>query len=156
LAVLGLSLCLVLSAFAADKEALPTGTYRLAYLATPGGESTQALIKVETKDGKITGSLAAKPPRYDDLMLNKFTVEGSKVHAVVKLFGNEYAFDGLISAKDGKTVLGTYAVGGRVYPARLTATDLTEVTAKDAFTPLKIEQVQKIQQLESKVTQLRF
>src|SRR5262245_9643373 len=57
---------------------LPDGNYRLAMISNPSMESTMALIKVETKDGKQTGTVLAAPPR-SSVTVKSFTSNSKEV-----------------------------------------------------------------------------
>jgi hypothetical protein len=106
---------------------IPDGNYSLALISSPTAESTMALIKVETKDGKQTASILAVPPR-SNVALKEFKSTGKEV--VISL-SNGLTFTSASAGKD-KSILGSFAFDTTFYRAKLSPTDKEEITANEA------------------------
>lgn len=131
---------------------LPDGNYRLALITNPASEQTMALIKVETKDGKQTGSLLAAPPR-SQVSLKDFNSNGKEV---VVTLSNGLTFTSA-SAGPEKSILGTFANDSFSYRGKLAPTDKTELAANDAVVRVTVPQAfTQAQTLNNKPLMLRF
>ncbi len=129
------------------------GTWALSYLVPRAGtELTLALVTVETKDGKATGTLLSGSPRYKSLTLKSFTTRGHTVQAVIGLPGTDMRFEGAFSGKDRKKALGTLASNSATYPATLALTDETELTKTNVSRPLDVPPLRKLVQLRNQAT----
>jgi hypothetical protein len=128
--VLGLTLC---GAARAEGPTIPEGNWKLSFTANPGLEVTYFLIKVEKKDGKLTGSIAATPPGFPAFTLDRFSADGGKVSVALK-GAAQIDFDGRTVSKDGNQVLGTLTLDGNLNRGRMVHTDLKELARTDVMT----------------------
>ncbi|QEL13408.1 Omp28-related outer membrane protein [Limnoglobus roseus] len=102
---------------------------------TPTAESALAIVKAETKDGKLTGSVVFAPPRGQaanapKLEVRDLAVKGKDVSFATRQGAVEYAFTGTLAA-DGKEVLGSYGPDARPQRAKLTPTDKDTLTREE-------------------------
>ncbi|MBL8822823.1 MAG: hypothetical protein JNJ77_09570 [Planctomycetia bacterium] len=100
---------------------IPDGNYRLALIGSPSAETTQALLKVETKDGTQTASVLAVPPR-STVKLTSYKANGQEI---VLTLSNGMTFTSH-SAGSEKSILGSMATDTIAYRAKLAPTDQTE------------------------------
>ncbi|HQR09343.1 MAG TPA: hypothetical protein PLN21_21155 [Gemmatales bacterium] len=131
---------------------IPDGNYRLALITNPSSEQTMALIKIETKDGKQTGTLLAAPPR-SQMALKEFKSNGKEV--VIGL-SNGLTFTSANAGAD-KSVLGSFVADSFAYRGKLTPTDKEELAANDMMVRVTVPQAfSQAMTLSNKPMQLRF
>ncbi len=151
-APLGLVLALAAPAPAAD--AVADGHYKLSYVLGTS-EATNFLIKVESRDGKLTGSVAAASnPRFNGTTVESIKADGKVLRVALKSPAGQQSFEGVLPAK-GKVIPGSFGNDRFLYPAKLTATEATELTPADASVRLNVPPLQQAQQLIMRPAQLR-
>jgi protein-disulfide isomerase len=150
-----LALATLWSLLALPVQAGETSTHwKLSYLnGATGNETTGWLLKVDTKDGKSTATLAA--PNGQGVKLTSFELQGDKVRVVLSL-GVDVTFTGQRSAKDDKKFLGTIGDGNVLFPSTLELTDATTLDPKNSTRNLGVEPLNKITQLTTAVAKLNF
>jgi hypothetical protein len=120
----------------------------VSYIPTPAAEITNWIVKLETKDGKTTGSLVFGNPRMMDATLEKATVEKDHVRLAFKVSGNEHVYEGRVSAKEKDRIRGTYDDDRRVYIAHLVRTDVEKLEQAEMITrrslPAPMQQVTEL------------
>jgi hypothetical protein len=148
---LGLALCG--PAAAEGPTAIPDGNWKLTF-SQGGNDSTFYIVKTETKEGRVTGTLAATAPNFPPSLLDNVSVTNGQVTVTVKGPAT-FAFAGRADAKDAKTVLGTMEINGTLYRARMTHTDQTELAQADVTSrPEAPEPMRQAEQLTVRVRQL--
>src|SRR5258706_8787759 len=109
----GLSLCL--AAFvaccsishAAEKPALEPGNYIVYFAFNPDSpEQAFALIKVDKQGDKLVAALLQSPPMLES-KLKDITVNGRDVLIAFDMDGRTLTFEGLVTAKNNKSALGS-------------------------------------------------
>jgi hypothetical protein len=110
----GLVLLAGLPAYAADGGI--EGNYRLIYFSGPN-EVPLAVLKVEQKDGKLSGTVVAGG-QIGARSIKKVSLDG-KVLNIDVVGGNPSNFEGLV---DGDTILGSFQIGSNMLPAKLVKT----------------------------------
>jgi hypothetical protein len=139
LAVLGLALALPALSRADD---ILSGTWKLTtVLPASNAETTNWLLKLETKDGKTTGTLLSANPQYKGPELVSFATRGDTVKAVVKYGAVELTFEGKVS-KDGKKITGTMGNAQVTNLAYMEPSDLAKIEAKEVVRKLNPEDFQ--------------
>src|SRR5262245_19478709 len=94
LTLLGLVLTLPATARADD---LAPDTWRLTYLTNAGtSEVTPSLFKVETKDGRTSGTMTAGALVLQKAEVTDFTVKGKDVRITFKVPAGEMFFQGRV------------------------------------------------------------
>ncbi|MCI0456239.1 MAG: hypothetical protein L0Z62_04565 [Gemmataceae bacterium] len=91
------------------------------------------LLKLETKDGKVTGELKIAKG-VPDSKLEGLRLEGRKLSFTIELGGQPFEFE-LLVPKDSKVIRGTLMVQGQVVAARLEPTKLESMTFKKPGPP---------------------
>jgi hypothetical protein len=150
---ISLAVLLVAGSMATAKSDLPPGNYIFVTASNASFEQGLFLIKVEQKDGKDVA--AVLEPKGAEI--EKFTVEDRKVLLVFKAFGRTLSFDGTIAEKDDKKIVGSFGDDNSISRGRLEPTEKEKLGQADRFRLLtQPEPMQKIQQLNGKVQQLRI
>jgi hypothetical protein len=145
---LGVVLLARASALAAD--ATPEGTYQLSsYVGT--NEIHLLLIKFETKDGKLTGTLLSRNPRMAAGIsnLDSVVLDGK----ILRLKVGEQTFEGQLGAK---TIRGTWSGDQNINVAQLAPSDLETIEPANAIAQLPVPPLVKAQQLANKPVIARF
>jgi hypothetical protein len=126
--------------------------WKLSYLTGANGiERTDWLLKVDTKDGKSTATLAGSVGKKDKL--SSFDLQGDKVRLVVSV-GVDVTFTGQRSGKDATKFVGVVGTDTVTYPATLEVTNLTTLEPKDIIRNLGIESLNKAAKLNTDVLKL--
>src|SRR4051794_24086046 len=87
------------------------------------------LLRLESKDGKLAGSVESMTPRIPATKVRDISVDGDLLHLQLQLAnGVVFRFEGKLPRAGAKKVLGSVNRGGMSTPAFLEATQ-----AKDAF-----------------------
>lgn len=114
----------------------PAGSWLLTRVL-PTGESAVCIVKVEDKDGKPAASVVFAP-KGTEVTIDGFAATGKEVSFSLKMvqtFGTQRLVSQLkfvgTPGKDGKVVLGSLGLDARPMRAKLTATDKTELEARD-------------------------
>lgn len=154
----GSLLCLAVFACAtanvSAKSDLQPGNYFVSYSPTAASEQTLFLIKVEHKGGKDVAELLDPQQNAE---LESFSVDGRKVVAVFKFAGRALSFDGMVSEKDPKVIIGTFGDDALITRGKLIPTEKDKIEATDRARRVEVpEAMTKANQLASKVTQLTF
>jgi thiol-disulfide isomerase/thioredoxin len=78
------------------------------------------LLKLEVKDGKLTGSalsLRGVPPSK----MGKVETKGDQLAFTISVAGREFSFQGKLAKADAKKIMGSIRLGNRLIPAMLEA-----------------------------------
>lgn len=140
---------------ASAKSDVAPGNYILYYSPAATLESAFIMIKVEHKGGKDVAEVIDAPKK--DGEIDAFEVDGKKVNMTFHLPGNKnsYDFQGTVSAKDSKLILGNVAVGANVLRGMLVSTEHQKIEAADRVGPNKApEPMQKFLNLRNQVSLL--
>jgi protein-disulfide isomerase len=106
----------------------PTGKWKL----TLPGQGTLWLLKFESKDGRLTGSVVdyarqrVPPTTIEDVRL-----DGDRLRFTLKLQGQSFRFDGRVPKAEAKKILGCLELGRRLVVTHLDATKMADLD--DAF-----------------------
>jgi hypothetical protein len=151
-------LCLVSAALlvaapaARAKSDIAPGNYILYYAPNAAGEQAMAMLKVEHKGGKDVAELVDA----QGMELRDFTVDGKKVSFLIDAFGRKLTFDGTVSEKDPKAIVGTFGDDRLITRGRLDPTEKEKLEQADRFKTTKLpEPMQKAQKLTFEVQRLR-
>src|SRR5262245_61383929 len=121
------ALLLTVPAARAGEDSLK-GTYKVGFVER-GAVLDAWLLKLEKKDGKLTGTVepAKKVPQST---LENLKLDGRTLTFTIKLGTRPFDFEGIVpkDAKEVKAVLGSIRVAGQVtLPARLERTQVKEL-----------------------------
>lgn len=108
-----------------------TGNWLLTYSAHAVNEQNFAIIKLETTDGKISGTTLYTPRKNASIAISGVEVLNGKTIKFKTSYLN-WSFEGALDA-DGKTVIGNIGTDQAPYRARLTRTDKTELTPDESI-----------------------
>jgi hypothetical protein len=125
---------------AAENPALPDGNYLLKMQQTQTFESRIAIIKAETKDGKLSMEVLATPPApkapagqparpVQKVTIGEAKIEKGLLRFPIEMGPSKYTFEGVILTESPKELLGSMEARTLVYPATLSATDLNKFEA---------------------------
>ena len=152
-----IGLLAAVTGFAARPDVAPApidGNWIVAYSASPTSESRQAIVKIETADGKPTATVLHTGPvpkgrkarefKLTDLTASKGSIAFTLDDGFVPM-----AFAATADPKDAKRFVGTVTIDKRtVYRATFAATEKLELAAGDMFTSAKapppIAELQKL------------
>jgi hypothetical protein len=141
----------------AKADGLASGNWQVTtYSFNGSAEQTIWLVKVETQNDKTQAKLLAAPAFFKDPKLVSFDVKGNHVRAVFKFQTIEIVFEGTVSGKDGKKIVGTYDQAGNISAAYMVPTMLTELDAASLNHKFGIAPLDKVIALTSKVANLRL
>lgn len=138
-------------ASAAASQQKPEGNYKLSYIVG-SNEITICIVKLESKDGKLTASTVAASPRMPKSKVENATVEGTTLKFNIE-GTTPMTFEGTVGKKE---ILGSVANERFVYVGKLTPTEDTEIAAKDATSPIKLEALSKITALTARQLPLQL
>lgn len=131
------------------------GTYELATRLTAASESIAYLIKLETKDGKLTGELVANAESLQDVDLRDVTLDGDILRFAIKTSTGTSTFEGRVPPDGAKEILGSFGAEARYMPTRLRISDRTTIGARPAVNRLTIPKpMQDANALSSRPTAL--
>jgi hypothetical protein len=102
-----LALAILVALPAAAAAEIKEGYWRLAQMGTASTDLSVLLLKVETKDGKLTAEVADLPAK-STARLDTFKADGDKVLVTISIGANKLTFEGTVDPKDAKVVRGTY------------------------------------------------
>jgi hypothetical protein len=125
LLVVSAALVLVVRADAADA---PAGSWKLTVL---DGNQTLVLLKIESKDGKLTGKLLATGDGLPPVTVEEVRVDGDRVQMALKIGGQPFSFEGKIPKEAGKPILGTFARERQMFLAQLEPTTVQSLNRFD-------------------------
>jgi len=125
--------CLILAIanpiIAADID--PSGNWKLTFF-TEDQQPTLWLIGLSREDGRWTGkavtmgSATTPPTKIDDL-----TIKDGSIDFNIVIQDQRFEFNGRLSSKDPKTILGSLNFHGQTNPAKLTKTSITTLDRFD-------------------------
>lgn len=122
-ALLALLLVLPGSAPAADPNL--AGNWKLTVL-DQGEQPTLYILKVENKDGKWAGSVAANSDDVPEGEVNELSVTADRVFVSIKVGDNSFfTFEGRPPTQPGASVRGSFNIGRNLFPAQLEPTKLS-------------------------------
>ena len=107
------------------------GIWKLSYAASAELESNVCLIRLETRDGRLTGTLLASVPSRGTLTLERVHRDSEQVRLVLKGKAGETSFEGRPPPREGTVILGSYGDERHLDLARLTRTERTELGSAD-------------------------
>jgi hypothetical protein len=119
---LGLALLLAPAAPAAPPK---SGTYELAYRIS-GTESPVCLLKLEVRDGMVSGEVVATAAASGEMTLGHVTLDGDLLRFELTDRAGVQSFEGRLG-KEGAPVLGSLERGGYLRATKLALTDKTEL-----------------------------
>src|SRR5262249_44133163 len=123
---------------------------------SPMFETTHWLIKLETKDGKLTGSLVASNQAVGATTLEGVSLDGNQLRVAVKGISGEQSFEGRLPAGNGETILGSFGNDRRVSRTRRAPPKKTPLKKPDMAPPRNLpEPMQKATALSAKANSLR-
>jgi hypothetical protein len=157
LALLGLVLAMPAPARA---DGITPGNWQVTTVSFNGTtEQILWLVKLDTKNDKVTATLEAGSPLLKEPSLVSFDAKGTNVRVVFKWMAGKTAvdvvFQGTLS-KDGKKIVGAYEQRGIVSAAYMVPTELTKLDAETANHKLGIEEMNKATTLANKAQGLRL
>jgi hypothetical protein len=135
------------------------GTYELA-TCSANGEASNYLIKLEVKDGKVTGSLVANAEMLGDGDLKDVALDGDMLRITIKTErGGTTMFEGRVPAEGATEILGSLG-SERLQPAKLFISERTTIGQRPVVKQLTLpEPMKQINTLSQKMfslqTQLR-
>jgi hypothetical protein len=151
---LALAIFFATFSFASAKSDLAPGNYILYYAPAAASEQGLFLIKVEHKGGKDVVEVLDPS---DGATVDSAAIENRKVLIRFKAFGRDLSFDGTISEKDPKSIVGSFGDDQLITRSRLTPTENEKMQQADRFKAVKLpESMTKAMQLGAKVPQLNF
>ncbi len=125
------------------------GNYLLVYFQGVR-EAPLAIVKLETKEGKLEGSVVAGGP-IGATKVSKVSVEGKLIHFDLG-GGNSGNFEGVIA---GDTVPGSFQIGTNLLTAKLIKTK-DEAMPTGAVTQLKVPEYTQATAVENAKARLQF
>jgi hypothetical protein len=98
-----------------------------------GAESVGYLIKLEVKDGAVSGSLTANAEQFGDVTLTDVALEGDMLRFTLKTENlGTLMFEGRVSAPDATEILGSLGNETRMQAARFGITERTTIGQRPA------------------------
>ena len=110
------------------------------------------LVKIEKKDGKLVASVLEKSNPKAPYTIGDLKVDGSTVTLPVS-FGRKFTFEGLIDAKDGKVVRGSFFDDSTSFRAVMTKQD--GETIERPTPPKALEEMTQAQRLQLAAARLQ-
>ncbi|MBY0523395.1 MAG: DUF1223 domain-containing protein [Gemmataceae bacterium] len=104
------------------------GNWKLT-LTAPGQTVTFWLIKLEAKDGKLTGEVISTRDRIPKATVSDISVKDSLLRIALKVDGDKFTFEGKLPPDGGKKITGSLMLD-RLHTAQL---ELTTVKSLDAY-----------------------
>lgn len=126
------------------------GNYKLVYLSG-ASEVPLALIKLETKDGKLEGTLLSGAP-IGAQKIKKVSMNG-KIVLIDVDGGRQSSFEGVVG---GEVIPGSFQIGSNLLTAKLVKTTDEKLEPGQRPTPLKVPELLEAVALENKLRQLKF
>lgn len=139
------------SAFADD---VANGNWKLDTVRG-GSELSQFIIKLENKDGKLSGEMMGMHPAFKGSKVQTVELSGGRLRIVIKGPGGEELFDGAIAGENTKSISGSHGSDGQIFPATLTLTEMTTIDPKTAFHGLPVQPLQKATTLSNQTQFMR-
>jgi hypothetical protein len=138
---------------ARSASTLPEGNWRFSQNIGPVNESPLALLKLETKDGKLSLTIVEEVIKAG-LKVSDLKVDGKTVSFAVEIGGTKYTFEGVIDPKDEKVVRGSFSDGTRLFRGSLNAQEGDKVQRPTP--PKPPEEMAEAQKLLVAPTRLRI
>jgi hypothetical protein len=130
------------------------GTWKLSYFVSPSAEVTNWIIKLDTKDGKVTGSIVAGGERARNTSISEASASGRRVKLVFKVGAAQQIFEGSLADTNDR-IVGVWDDDRRVYMAQLVRTDDTELDPDSATATRAVPApMQQATELTNKFNQL--
>ncbi len=123
------------------------GTWKLSVSVSTEVEQTVCLLRLEARENNVAGSMIATVPDDNALTLQRCHRDGECLRLTFKGKMEDASFEGCISPRTDKTILGSYSEGKSVKHARLTRTEQTDLQSADIMT--KLPQPQPFQALQN-------
>src|SRR5437016_3432975 len=73
-----------------------SGTYELAIAVAPMADQVPCLIKIEEKDGRLTGEVTATAPGASDLSVKDVTLDGDLLRFTLTTPNGDWSFEGKV------------------------------------------------------------
>jgi hypothetical protein len=131
------------------------GAWKLSYIFN-NIETTAAIVKIKSQDGKATGELIAGSPRILNLTLKSVDQDGKALRITLAAGATEMVFDVMLPAGAPKKLTGSFAQGTALVPALLVMTDETELDAKSLGRPVDCPPAQQARTLMLRANTLRI
>jgi hypothetical protein len=140
-------------------DGITPGTWQLTTIGFNGTtEQALWLVKIDTKDNKLTATLESATPLLKEARLVSFDVRGTTVHAKFQWMSGktpiDITFEGIVSG-DGKRIAGAYEQMGSVSAAYLVPSALTKIEASSGH-KLGIDAMEQATTLANKSQGLRI
>ncbi len=131
------------------------GQWKLSYVTAGISEQAAAIVKLQSRDGKVVGELVAGSPRMLGLSLKSVTLDGSSLRIELQVGSTDLQFDG-VAGRGAMTILGSFAIADNLFPASMTTTTQTVLDAKEVARMLPCPPLQQARALAQKGLTLRF
>lgn len=113
-----------------------------------GQELTACIVKLETKDGKLTGELLASHPGFN-YKLKNVSLDGKLLRITLKGPAGDETFEAQLSGTIAKSIAGSIGTETLSAAATLTATELTTLQGADLARKLPIAAMEKADKILS-------
>jgi hypothetical protein len=154
--LLALGLGVVSAAPAAPAAPPKGGTYELAIAAAATVEQVPCLVKIEEKDGRLTGEVTAQPPGAAEMTVKDVALDGDLLRFTIATPNGDWSFEGKVPQAGAATVPGSLETATRLSAATLKITDKTELKQADAMRRVTLPPaMQKVTQASMKPLLLR-
>jgi len=151
----GLALAALATASVPVRAQSVEGTWKVSYVTGGISESTVAIVKVAVKDGKTTGEMIAGTPRFKNFAFQSVTQEGNVLRVATKVGATDLIFEATVPKQATKSLRGVMAIGDTLYPATMTVTDETELTAMTSARTLDVAPMKEARTLLNQPLLLR-
>jgi len=122
-------LVLIVSDGARAADADLAGNWKVTLLA-PGQQVTFWLLKLESKDGKLTGEVVSTRERIPKATVSDISAKDAQLRINLKVDGDKFTFEGKLPPEGGKKILGSLTLD-KLHIAMLEKTDLKSLDAFD-------------------------
>jgi hypothetical protein len=148
-----LGLMFVLAAPAVRADAPPDGNYQLSFVLGGSIEANWWLIKLETKDGKLAGSVTDIAQNAQGSTLKTVTSDGKQVRVTFNTPRGDLVFEGQLPLAK-KTVRGSMDFFGQLCPATMAATNETKLEPNTAIRQLSVPPLDQASKLDKHLDSL--
>jgi hypothetical protein len=138
---------LVLAAPAVRADTPPDGNYQLSFVVGGSIEANFWLIKLETKDGKLAGSVTDTARNAQGSTLKTVTSDGKEVRVIFNTPRGDLVFEGQLPLVK-KTLRGSMDFFGQLCPATLAGTDQTKLDANTAVRQVALPSLEDANKLD--------
>jgi len=133
---------------------LADGAWKLNYISN-GMESTDAIVKLKSQDGKVTGEFSAGSPLIPKLSLKSVSQDGAALTITLTNGNVDLVFNTVVPAGETMKLNGSYMRGNTLFPAVLTLTEDSELNIKNLSRPLDCPPAKEARALSLQANSLR-